>query len=288
MSSPHQQDHFGAGPGFGDGGPRFAFPTITPVVKRLVIANAAVYLLTLLLTLVGVGHGVLLDALGLSRGVWATLAPFLPIWQLGTYSFMHDITPGHVLMNMLGLYFFGTMVESTIGSARFIVHYLIAVMLGGLAFLLKEVATDGNAYLVGASGGMLAMIVAAAVFEPNRMVIFLLFPVPLKWLAGGLVAYDLIYGALSWRASVDGMAQTGGTAYIVHLVGAAYGFLAVRQRWIWFDPVQRFKVRRAIADEEKRHTEAQRMDALLEKIHKEGINSLDRGERDFLKRVSRR
>ena len=74
--------------------------------------------------------------------------------------------------------------------------------------------------------------------------------------------------------------------YLVHLVGATYGFFAVKRGWIWKDPIQRVQVRRAIADEEKRQSEAQRMDALLEKIHKEGINSLDRREREFLKRVS--
>ena len=78
----------------------------------------------------------------------------------------------------------------------------------------------------------------------------------------------------------------GGTAYLVHLVGAAYGYLAVKKGWIWIDPIQRVQVKRAIADEEKRQSEAQQMDQLLEKIHKDGINSLSKREKDFLKRTS--
>ena len=282
MSSPYHQQHFDDG---APGGmqPRLAFPPLTPMVKRLVVINFSIYVISLLAYLaVKSSRTLIVDSIGLAPGVWQDLAPFLPVWQVGTYGFVHDLGPWHLLMNMLGLYFFGTMVEGAIGSTRFLVHYVAAIVAGGIAFLLVGLTTDMLTPVVGASGGVLAMIVAAACFRPNQTVILLLFPIPLKWLAAGIVGVDFINGALSWRQGGGG----GGTSHLVHLVGAAYGFLAVRQRWIWFDPVQRLQVRRAIADEEKRQSDAQRMDALLEKIHKEGINSLDRREREFLKRVS--
>ena len=106
-------------------------------------------------------------------------------------------------------------------------------------------------------------------------------PVPLKWLAGGIVALDVIHGALAWRSGMG-----DGVAHLVHLGGAAYGFVAVKRGLVWRDPVQRLLVRRAIAAEEKRQTEQHRVDDLLQKIHREGLNSLSRSERAFLKRVS--
>ena len=90
-------------------------------------------------------------------------------------------------------------------------------------------------------------------------------------------------------AAVGGVGRPGmgdGVAHLVHLGGAAYGFVAVKRGLVWRDPVQRLLVRRAIAAEEKRQTEQHRVDDLLQKIHREGLNSLSRSERAFLKRVS--
>jgi len=262
--------------------PRMTLPPIGPMVKRVVQVNVAIYVISLLGYLAFGSTELLTRSVGLAPDIWSDFFPFLPFWQLGTYGFLHSEQPGHLLFNMLGLYFFGSMVEATVGAMRFLVHYLIAILIGGAAFLLVGLLTGDHSNVVGASGGVLAMIVAAACFSPNRTVIFILFPVPLKWLAAGLVGMDLINGALSWRADVGG----GGVAYLVHLAGAAYGYLAVRKGWIWSDPIQRQRVRRAIAVEERRQSDARRMDELLEKIHRDGINSLGKREREFLKRVS--
>lgn len=261
--------------------PRMTLPPIGVMVKRIVLVNVAVYVISLLGYLIFGSQELLTRSVGLAPDVWRNFFPFLPVWQIGTYGFLHSEQPMHLLYNMLGLYFFGTMVEATVGSTRFLVHYLAAIAVGGLAFLLLGVITGDYAPVVGASGGVLAMIVAAACFSPNRTVIFILFPIQLKYLAGAVVGLDLINGALSMRSG-------GGSsvAHVVHLAGAAYGFLAVKKGWIWADPVQRQRVRRTIAVEERRQSDAQRMDELLEKIHNEGINSLDRREREFLKRVS--
>ncbi len=274
------------GPGYAT--PRFALPSVTPMVKRLMIANFAVYALMregYLITIDGSTGRSLRDLLvrgfGMSPSIWRDWFPLEPVWQVVTYGFLHDIEPMHVLFNMLGLYFFGTMVESTIGGRRFLVHFLAAVAVGGVVFLVAALFSGSVAPVVGASGGVLAMIVAAAVFRPNGMVIMIMFPIPLKYLAGGLVVLDAIHLLLQ---AADG--TTSGTAYTVHLAGAAYGFLAVRRGFVWRDPVAKLQARQAIAAEERRVSDEQRMDALLAKIHKEGLGALSRKEREFLKRAS--
>ena len=113
--------------------------------------------------------------------------------------------------------------------------------------------------------------------------ILIMFPIPLKFLAGGIVGLDLINGALTWRTG-----QSGGTAYLVHIVGAAVGFVLVKKGWIWRDPIEMLRRKRAVAAEVKRHGDRERMDALLARIHREGMTSLNRSEKEFLKRVSKR
>ena len=78
------------------------------------------------------------------------------------------------------------------------------------------------------------------------------------------------------------------TAHWVHVGGALFGGLAARYGLIWKDPIQGFEERRSVKAEQKRVGDEAKMDELLSKIHDEGINSLSRAERDFLKRMSKR
>ena len=265
--------------------PSFGLPPLTPMVKRLMIINVSVYAVFVLLDLFAAPmRDLVTNVFVLDGGVWASFFPFVPFWQLLSYGFLHHPAPSHILFNMLGLYFFGTMVESTVGPRRFLTTYLLALVIGGLAFIVLGALLGKEWSVVGASGAVLAMIVAAATMRPNAQVIFIMFPIKLKWLAGLIVAMDLINGAYSLKLG----AVDGGTAHVVHLAGAAFGFLAVRRRWIWADPMQRIQARRSIAHEEQRQSNERRMDSLLQKIHREGIQSLTRSERTFLKRTSSR
>ncbi|MCP3917414.1 MAG: rhomboid family intramembrane serine protease [bacterium] len=292
FSEPKYDDGYGSGSG--GGGARmhsgFAWPPLTPMVKRLMILNGGIYLACLILHLIAPGglggaggaFDWVVQHAGLAPEKWKAWAPFLPVWQLLTYGFVHELGPYHLLFNMLGLYFFGGMVERTVGSNRFLATYFTAIVLGGLAFLVVRLFGDGTP-VVGASGGVLAMIVAAATFTPNAMVIFIVFPIPLKFLAGGLVAMDLINYLLVSRGGAG-----GGVAYLVHLVGALVGFLAVKRGWIWKDPVETVRRKRAVRQELGRQEDEFKVDRLLEKIHREGMTSLTRAEKEFLKRVSKR
>jgi membrane associated rhomboid family serine protease len=259
------------------------FPTPTPAVKRLLIANFAIFLAVFL---AGLGspavEGGVVRWLGLSPALWVEGFPFVPVWQLVTYGFLHAGL-GHVFWNMVQLYFFGTMVEEAVGSRRFVSFYLVAIALGGLAQLLAGIVGGSLIPAVGASGGVLAAVVAAAVMQPRAMVILLFIPIQLKWLAIGIVGIDVFSMLSSWKAGV-----MDGVAHWAHIGGAAWGFLAVRRRWIWIDPLERLRERRVAAEAEQKRSDEQRMDELLAKISREGMGSLTRREREFLKRVSSR
>jgi hypothetical protein len=124
--------------------------------------------------------------------------------------------------------------------------------------------------------------VAMATLYPRMVVYYLIVPIPLKWLAIGMVGIEAYLGLISFKAGPDGV------AHLVHLGGAAYGFLAVRTGLIEKDPVEMIERRRAVAKVERAADDEARMDRLLDKIHKEVMGSLTRTEKDVLKRMSSR
>lgn len=283
MQSPYSsQDPLGGG-SFSEG-PQLAMPSLTPVVRWLLVANASLWALLFVVWLVDPGAPAAANVwLGIDPRAWKQL--LIPIWQPFTYGFLHAVpTPFHLFWNMLQLYFFGTLLEGIVGPRRFAVFYGGAMLSGALLHLAMGLLSVGvTAPAVGASGAVLGVVVGAAVLRPHARVILLLFPISLMWLAIGIVAIDAIQLASALRVG-----GSDGVAHWVHLGGALFGFLAARYGLIWRDPVAELerkvesrKVQRAQDDELE-------MDRLLEKIHREGMSALSRREREFLKRVSRR
>jgi membrane associated rhomboid family serine protease len=268
------------------GRPQMMLPRITPVVKRLLIANFVVFGLMFALWLSPGGE---LRAAqiqkwgGISPLLWAQHFPLVPVWQLLTYGFLHSIDdPWHIFGNMLMLYFFGTMLEERLGGRRFLITYLAAQILGGLVFLSPVLFGVISTPAIGASGACFGVLVALAVLYPRQIVYLLFLPIQLKWVAIGLVGIDAFMALRGFKGAVDG------TAHLVHLGGAVYGFIAVRTGLIEKDPVEMIERRRAVARVERAADDEERMDRLLDKIHKEGMGSLTRTEKDFLKRMSSR
>jgi membrane associated rhomboid family serine protease len=270
----------------GDRGSRMvmqpSLPRMPPALKALLIANAAVFLVCFLLPDAALNW--VLDWVALAPRTWRALAPFVPVWQLFSYGFLHDVTsPGHILMNMLVLYMFGLMLEQELGARRFLILYFAAQVLGGAAYLAIAFASGSSSPLLGASGGCLGVMVAAAALWPRRGAILIIFPLTLRTLALIFVFIEVF----SLLVILKG-APSDGVAHVTHLAGALYGYAAVRLGWIRWDPVRALSERRVSKAVEDAAADEQRMDQLLEKIHREGMAALSRSEREFLKRVSSR
>lgn len=271
------------------GGPQIALPSLTPFTKALLWANGGLFLFFLVLREASAsGVNVAYHVLGLTPELWKAWFPALPVWQLVTYGFLHSLSsPFHLLYNLLAIYFFGTLVEGIVGSRRYATFFGAALAIGAAAQLAvgwivgTPVPVDPlreAIYTVGASGGVMAIILAAATMRPNMTVIFILFPLKMRTLAMIMVGLDL-FNLLRGGTNV---------AVWVHLAGAAWGFAAVKRGLIWRDPLE---AARSWKEERRQKGEAddrERLDRLLQQIHDEGMNSLSARDKAFLKRVSSR
>lgn len=273
----------------GGSGPRMvmrsAYPPLTRAVRALLIANASVFLACFALMLASDAlYSRLLHWVAIDPELWRSSAPLVPLWQLFTYGFLHSTTSlMHIVFNMITLYFFGVMLEQELGARRFLITYFASQLLGGLFFLGLALATGTSAVLLGASGACFGVMIAAAALWPRRQMIFYFVPLSLRTMALIFVGIEVFSALLALKGGVS-----DGVSHVTHLGGIVYGFVAVRTGLIRWDPVRAVAEHRVQKAVEDAAADEQRMDQLLEKIHREGMNSLTRGEREFLKRVSSR
>ena len=152
---------------------------------------------------------------------------FFEPYQLVSHMFMHANT-GHLLFNMLSLFFLGPMVERVFGTRRFLFYYLFAgfgAALTHLAFMYYQIDISGdytgiNIPVLGASGAVYGVIIAFAVLFPDVRLMLIFPPIPIKarYLAAGLIALDLFSGISGYST---------GIAHFAHLGGALFGYLLI-------------------------------------------------------------
>src|SRR5688572_23067059 len=244
----------------------YGMPSMTPAVKFLLIANIAVFVLHFVL-LEGWfprAFDFVIDAFALNPAQWQAWFPLLPLWQLVSYGFLHG-GPEHLLFNLLFLYFLGTMLESELGARRFLVFYVIAVAVAGACQLALGLALGQTLPIMGASGGVLAIVCAMATLRPGLRMIFIIVPMTLRTMALIVLALDL-FRAISQLKGADSH-----VASFAHLSGALFGYLAVRRRWIWVDPLTHLDAWRERRVQASRAGDEERLDQLLVKIEREGI-----------------
>lgn len=148
-------------------------------------------------------------------------SPFMP-WQLLTYAFLHGNTT-HIFFNMFGLWMFGRDIERFMGSQRFLVYFIVCVVGAGIVQLIVAGMQGGLYPTVGASGGVFGILLAYGLTFPNRIVVPLFPPIPMR-----AITFVFIYGALELYLGVSGGAP--GVANFAHLGGMLFGFLLI-QYW---------------------------------------------------------
>ena len=188
----------------------------TPAVKALVITNVVAFLLSLIV-----------PEMIYSLGVRPADVLSGRIWQPLTYMFLHGGI-GHILFNMLALWMFGVELERMWGSAFFTRFYLVCGVGAAATTIVLSfwpgAFGDGlyGSLTVGASGAIYGILMAYALYFPNRRIyMYFLFPVPVKY-------FVMIVGAISLLSATGG--PGGGVAHATHLGGLAVGYLYLKGR----------------------------------------------------------
>ena len=223
-------------------------------------------------------------------------------WTFITYMFLHEGLM-HILFNMLWLYWIGKIFVEYAGSKRLVSVYLLGGISGGILYAITALlapAYFANTFLLGASAGVMAVVIATAVLLPEYVIHLMFFGgVRLKYLA--LISFIL-------TSLLDISENTGGK--ISHIGGAFFGMIFMLQYkngnditkpvtafldWLAgiFSGRPKIKVsyRKKASDEDynQSHRAKQaKVDLILDKISKSGYEALTKEEKDFLFKASGR
>ena len=182
-------------------------PKIPPATKTLLLLCVAMFCLDQLVPMTGL---LALWPVGSGR--------FWP-WQLLSYAFLHG-DPFHLFFNMLGLWMFGAELERLWGSRRYLLFLLAGVLAAAAAQLVVSYVMSWRDPTVGASGGLFALLLAYGMLFPNRVIMPLFPPIPMK-----ARTFVIVFGVLEL---VLGLGGARGVAHFAHLGGMVGGFLMIR------------------------------------------------------------
>lgn len=221
-------------------------------------------------------------------------------WAFVTYMFLHQEF-FHILFNMLVLFWLGKLFTEYLGNDKLWATYLLGGLSGAVLYVIAYnlfpalVASSGTR-LMGASAGVIAVMVAMATLLPDYTVMLLIFgQVKLKYVA--------IFSILLYAISIpDGNA--GGN--IAHLGGALFGFIMVKQLkkgndltgWLvklfsrTSKPKMKVASRKRAYNKETDYNEDKKnrqeiIDKILDKISQSGYSSLSADEKEILFKASK-
>lgn len=228
------------------------------------------------------------------------------IWRLIGFQFLHaDMT--HLLFNMVALFFFGPLVEQFLGRKRYLAFYLLCGVFGSLLYLFLNMTgwvwidqlglppVGGLLFnatgvpLIGASAGVFGVIVGGAILHPNvRVLLMFIIPMRLGTLAIVLIAISIIF-------ILFGLDNAGGEA--AHLGGALAGWYFIKRPeqlhglFNFFgrvDPTSKHFAMKGPRFPGRGKDKSDQVDKILDKISREGLQSLTKREKRILNEASRR
>lgn len=287
----------GRGMGFGGLG-------ITPAVKGLLIANVAIFLLQNLTRSAPPPQLGIIDYWGVFNTAAAVF--HFQVWRFVTYMFLHgNLT--HILFNMFGLWMFGSQIEALWGKRNFLVFYFVCGLGGAVLYALFDLVGWGaGGTMLGASGAVYGILLAYGLTFPESIILIgLIIPMKAKYAV-------VLFGLIELLATTQG--SGGGVAHMAHLGGMLAGFIfmvttipAIRRQvstgvldidGLW----RRFRTRRKIKvvpprsrpgnggfrDSSPPAGDQKQIDAILDKISRNGLQSLSDEEQEILRRAGRR
>lgn len=262
------------------------------MTSTLIIVNAVVFIANFVL-----GSG---SADTVNQFLWLRADHVAQPWQwyrLLTYGFTHSGI-GHILFNMLALFFLGQNVESRYGRSEFLRIFLISIVVCSAVWLIRQTVThhadSAVPVLLGASGGVTAIIMLF-VFNFPQSTLYIWGVLPVKaWVIGVFVVVANLLGNSNIQVG-----ESEHVAYDVHLVGAAFAAIYFYGKFNFgmlghlgsklsslFRRSPNLKIHQSADDLalDKLQPEA---DRILDKIHREGQSSLTAKERQHLEEYSR-
>jgi membrane associated rhomboid family serine protease len=271
---------------------------LTPVVKWLLIANIGIFLLdyVVLPSVLDLRVDPFHPPPLLKWGAFAIQSALIDfrLWEFITFQFLHG-SVGHVLFNSIGIYFFGPWMERWWGSKKFLLFYLLCGVAGAAFFTLLTVLGvlpgDMETPMVGASAGIYGIFIGVAFIAPDLRVMLLFPPIELSMRTLAVILLVISTGAilLSWGGNEGGEAG--------HLGGAILGFILMRypgllgrggvrsmRPGLSRSPASpKLRPRSRLLEEPD-----SAVDLILEKISREGFQSLTDEERQTLQKASQR
>jgi membrane associated rhomboid family serine protease len=220
--------------------PSGGFSFFPPMIKNILIINIAVFFIQKISESIAFGGypgWYLLNryfALNPLTGFdSAGISYNFQVWQLFTYQFMHaDFM--HIFFNMLMLWMFGMEIENIMGSRKFLFFFLLSGLGAGLLQLLgAPLLSDSAGITIGASGAVYGVMIAFAMFFPDRYIMFyFLIPVKAKY----LITFFIVLEFFSVReASV--------VAHLAHIGGALTAFV-----FLLIDRKNQFNINRVFSN----------------------------------------
>jgi membrane associated rhomboid family serine protease len=259
------------------------FSQVTPVVKWLLIANLGIYFLDLFLKGYPLRN---FGAFTIQSAVFEFRA-----WEFVTFQFLHG-SLGHVFFNCMGIFFFGPFLERWWGAKKFLVYYLLCGVAGAVFFtLLVFIGLLGDSLqtpLVGASAGIYGILVGVAVIAPNLRVALLFPPIELSMRQLAIALMVISGGAILLKIGGNEGGEAG------HLGGAILGYFLMRFPQLLGGggteivpprfgsrPLPKLRPRTTLELEQD-----SAVDLILDKISREGFQSLTAEERELLQKAS--
>lgn len=275
-------------------------PGDSSIILPLIVANIAVFLLQTLTRgaeTEGITEFLTLD--------WKSLRSF-EVWRLGTYMFAHANFM-HILVNMWGIWIFGRPLEYRIGPHRFLHLYLVSGLVAAgvwLSFNHSPIAidtpmgvyqTDMYPRILGASGSLFGVMVAAAMVAPNLRYMLLIPPIPirLKTLVAVYAVIEILAVQTGHQSGVAHLAHVGGLIggyfYMVFNVPGSGSTVSREIAGTW-SRIRAWFRRRSFhmhssprppssSSQPKDDDPAATIDDILDKIGREGLSSLTAEER---------
>jgi membrane associated rhomboid family serine protease len=257
------------------------FSPLNSVVVNIIWANVIVYFLFLILGIFPFGQTLFnLFSFNPHQPI------YISFYSLVTNIFLHAGFM-HLLGNMLWLYFVGTILEDLIGSKHIVRLFIFGGISGSLIYFIFAQLTGISGLLVGASGGIAALLIATALYAPNYRVFLLgIVEIELRWIVIIKIFFDVV--GLLFTYNIGGnLAHIGG-----YLFGLAY-ITEIKGIWNFpkfnYSAFNRKPKRSATVNiNHSKSPSQEEIDAILDKISANGYDSLTAKEKEKLFSASKK